>query len=438
MRAVLTNFGSMGDVQPFVALALELQRHGHQPVLALSPAFAEPVRRQGLDFAPIGPDLRTVQNSINQSMISSPSVTGSAADLQGLFGPLAQALPGMFEDLQAASRGADVLIAGRMQPAGRMVHDLTQVPFVSVHVEHSGGTGGGSGGSPAFQEAVRATINPLRTKLGLPPFMNPLVDGNSPQLVLYANSRHVRQAPADWPSHFHLTGYFFLDEEGWTPEPALLAFLDAGEPPVLITFGSMPYEDPEAMTDLFLGAAERTGRRAIIQQGWASLARRTLPPTVFAAGVVPHAWLFPRMACVVHHGGAGTTASAFRAGVPQVVVPHAYDQFVWADIAHQLGCAAPPLPLPQLSSERLAAAISSVLEPPRPREVATALGEKVRAEQGVVKARQLIEALVERVGLAAPVRAATAGDEDSDEDAGGQALRRKALLQRQRARRQDD
>jgi UDP:flavonoid glycosyltransferase YjiC (YdhE family) len=438
MKAILTNFGSTGDIQPFVALALELRRHGHHPVLALSPAFAEHVRRQGLDFAPIGPDLRTVQDSINHSMIASPSVTDSASRLLGLFGPLAEALPRMFEELREVSRGADVLISGRMQPAARMVHDLTQVPFVSIHVEHSGGTEGGSGGSPAFQEAVRATINPLRARLGLPPFPNPLVDGNSPQLVLYANSRHVRQVPAGQPSHFHFTGYFFLEDEAFTPEPALASFLAAGEPPVVMTFGSMPYEDPEAMTDIFLGAAERAGRRAIIQQGWASLARRTLPPTVITAGVVPHSWLFPRAAAVVHHGGAGTTASAFRAGVPQVLVPHAYDQFVWADIAHQLGCAAPPLPLPQLSAQSLGEALRALLASPRARETATTLGERIRAEQGVLKARQLIEALVERVGLSSPARADLSTDDDSAEDGSGQALRRKNLLQKQRARRQDD
>lgn len=429
MRAVLTNFGSTGDVLPFIALAQELRRHGHQPLLALSPSHASLVERHGLEFTPVGPDLRGVQEGINRAMVATPSVTGSSADLLALFGPLAEALPRMFEELRAACRGAEVLISGRMQPAARMVHDLTQVPFVSIHVEHSGGTAGGSGGSPAFQHAVRSVINPLRTRLGLSAFSNPLVEGNSPQLVLYATSRHVRQAPADWPPHFHLTGYLFPEEEAWSPEPALASFLAAGEPPAFITFGSMPWEDPERMAGVLLEAVERAGCRALLQPGQASLARRSLPPTVYVLGAAPHSWLFPRSACVVHHGGAGTTASAFRAGVPQVIVPHAYDQFLWADIAWQLGCAAPPLRLEQLTAERLAESLSTLRASPQVRQAAAALGEKIRAEQGAAQARQLIERLVARVGLSAEALA---------EPLSETAPRRRELLQRRRASAEED
>ncbi|MBN1204895.1 MAG: glycosyltransferase family 1 protein [Myxococcaceae bacterium] len=430
MKAVLTNFGTRGDIQPFLALAVELRRHGHQPLLAMPPAAAGDASRLGLDFVPVGPDLRSAQETINHSMVAAPSVTDSTAQLLSLFGPLAEALPRMFEDLRAACRGAHVLISGRMQPAARMVHDLTQVPFVSVHVEHSGGTAGGSGGSPAFQEAVRATINPLRTRLGLPPFSNPLVEGNSPQLVLFANSRHVRQAPADWPSHYHLTGYFFLEDEAWAPPADLAAFLEAGAPPVVLTFGSMPSEEPEALAALLLESCERAGRRALLQQGPASLAHLPRADSVWLAGALPHSWLFPRAACVVHHGGAGTTASAFRAGVPQVIIPHAYDQFVWADLAWQLGCAAPPLPRAQLSAARLTEALSTALGTPQARQNAAHLGEKVRAEQGVVRARQLIESLVERVGLAP--------ESPSPSEAVDTAPRRKALLQRRRTLHEDE
>ena len=431
MKAVLTNFGTRGDIQPFLALAVELRRHGHQPLLAMPPAAAGDASRLGLDFVPVGPDLRSAQETINHSMVAAPSVTGSTAQLLGLFGPLAEALPRMFEDLQAACRGAHVLISGRMQPAARMVHDLTQVPFVSVHVEHSGGTAGGSGGSPAFQEAVRATINPLRTRLGLPPFSNPLVEGNSPQLVLFANSRHVRQVPADWPPHHHLTGYFFLEEESWTPPADLAAFLDAGEPPVFFTLGSTPTLQPETLVALLLDSCERAGRRALIQQGAAHLGSLRLPPTAWLLqGTIPYGWLFPRVACAVHHGGAGTTAYAFQAGVPQITLPHMYDQFIWADIAHQLGCAAPALSHHQLTAERLYQAMALVLGTPQVRLMSATLGEKIRAEQGVVRARQLIESLVERVGLAP--------ESTSPSEAVDAAPRRKALLQRRRTLHEDE
>jgi len=279
-------------------------------------------------------------------------------------------------------------------------------------------------------------VNPLRIRLGLAPFANPLVDGNSPQLVLFAASRHVRLAPPDWPPHYQLTGYFFLDDaEGWVPPADLVGFLDAGERPVVLTFGSMPASTPSsggprALAALLLEACERAGARALLQGG-AGYPAADVPTSAWLVGAMPHAWLFARAACVVHHGGAGTMAAAFRAGVPQVVVPHAHDQFVWADLAHQLGCAAAPLRRAQLTAERLARTLRSVLDTPAIRERAAALGDKIRAEQGVARARQLIEDLAERVdgsGRAPPQRA----------EAEDLAPRPKRLLQQRRSRSEDE
>src|SRR6185503_2604975 len=166
-------------------------------------------------------------------------------------------------------------------------------------------------------------------------------DANSPQLALYAMSRHVFPPPPDWPAHYQMTGYFFFDDSSYEPYPELLEFLAAGEPPVVITFGSMTHDDPEAITELLLEAVGKVGCRTIIQQGWSGLAKREMPPGVHAAGFVPHAWLFPHASCVVHHGGPGTAAAAFRAGIPSIFVPHTFDQPIWADLAHDLGTVAP-------------------------------------------------------------------------------------------------
>lgn len=432
MRAVLTNFGTLGDVQPFVALAVELKRHGHHPVLAAAPSYAGMAAAHGLDFAPVGPDLRQAQSGITQAMMATPDVLQNAGGMFQLFQPLAEALPRMLEDLRAVCRGADVLISGRVQPAARMVHDLTHVPFVTVLVEHSGS----GGGNPAFQAAVRALVNPLREAHRLPPLENPLVDGLSPQLVLTALSRHVRPPPADLPPHHHTVGYFFLDEPQFTPDAELAAFLEGGEPPVVITFGSMTHEDPAALTDALVEGTVRAGRRALVQHGWSGLGQRPLPPTVRALGQVPHAWLLPRVSCVVHHGGAGTTGAAFRAGVPQVVVPHTYDQFTWGELVQELGCGGPAVPIHELSAERLSGALGTVLTGPDYREAAGRLGEAIRSEHGTVKARGLIEDLVRRVGLSAGTGDGDAADEDSDEDEARQQ-RRRAALKQQRARKQD-
>ena len=164
------------------------------------------------------------------------------------------------------------------------------------------------------QQAVKITaLAPLEDPLG--------ADGASPQLALYAVSKHIFRPPAGWPAQAHLTGYWFFDEQNWQPAPELAAFMQAGTPPVAVSFGSMPSADPEALTDLILQAVAQAGCRAIIQRGGGGLARRSLlPENVCAVDFVPHSWLFPRARCIVHHGGAGTTAAAFRAGVPTVVV----------------------------------------------------------------------------------------------------------------------
>lgn len=428
MRAVLTNFGTTGSVQPYISLAMELKRHQHEPVLALSPYFASRVEQLGLRFSPVGPDMENLQRAINTALLTSAD---SIEQWYSLFAPLLSALPQMFDELRDACRDADVLISGPMQPVSRIIHEMTSLPFVTVQNAQLGG-----GGSLSFQQASASLINPFREQLGLPPLRSlTTMDADSPQLVIYAMSRHVRPPSPDWPPHYHLTGYFFLDEE-WQPPPELDEFIRAGVPPVVISFGSMTHNDPEAMTDLVLEALTQVGCRAVIQHGWSGLARRNLPPNIHATGFVPHVWLFPRASCVVHHGGSGTTASVFRAGVPQVFVPHAWDQPMWAELGEGLGCAGPSIPYTQLNAERLAAALTNTLSDSSYRQAAAELGEKVRAEEGVKKARRLIEELVHKVGLheQAPLVDESLAQSESRQE---RSLRRKQYQQKQRLRKRE-
>ena len=420
MRAVLTNFGSTGSVYPFISMAIELRDHGHQPVVALSPFFSSWVERFGLDFVPVGPDLRKVQYDINEAMLELPDSEGEIRDM---FAPLMVALPQMFEELRDACRGADVLVSGPWQPASRMIHELTGTPFVTIQNSHFGG-----GGTPAFQKASASLINPFRARHGLPPVRNPLTsDANSPQLVLYNMSRHVRPPLPDWPPHYHMPGYLFLDEEGWRPDPSLEYFINAGEPPVVITFGSMTHDDPSALTGLLVEAVRIARCRAIIQQGWSGLAIHA-DPSIFITDFIPHDWLFARSACVVHHGGAGTAASVFRAGVPSVFVPHTFDHPLWAQFAYDLGIAGPPLPFLELDAERLGLAIRATLDSQAMRRSAAELGRKVCAEMGLRKARQLIEELVHRSGMSESHAPPGAIAEEREE----KMLRRREFRQKQR------
>ncbi len=391
LRVVLSNYGSTGSVYPYVALAVALRRHGHRPLLALPPSFADLAARHALPFAPIGPDQRRLQTAINEAMVTMPE---TAAGIESLLAPLADALPAMYGDLRAACTSADLLISGPVQPAGLAVHETIGVPYVSVQNVHYA-----SGGVAPFREALSSVVNGFRTRLGLRPLHDPLLQPNdAAALVLVAMSRHVRARPVSWPSHVHLTGYFFLDET-WTPDASLAAFLASASPPIVVTFGSMTHADADRLTAIVAQATARAGCRAVLQRGWSGLGSRELPPHVHRLEFAPHDWLFPRASLVVHHGGSGTTASVFRAGRPSVFVPHAWDQPIWAQLARDLGCAAPMIPLTELTADRLTTAITDVLATPGYHHAALALGRRIRAERGVETACHLIEQLASQLGL---------------------------------------
>jgi sterol 3beta-glucosyltransferase len=394
MKAVLTNLGTFGDVYHLMILASELERHGHKTLLAVSPAFETQVKRAGFAFAPVGPDIQAALQTIISTRVEMREFFKSVEEIRRFFAPIADALPQMFTDLQAICREAEVLIAGSTQPVARMIHELSGVPYVAVHFAPPGAST-----EPTLQQARLAMTNPVRQQVGLPPLLDATTAFASPQLTLYAMSRHVIPRWATWPAHYHITGFLYSDDPLWKPERPLVEFLAAGEAPILVSFGSMTHADPARLTDLLLEAIRLTGRRAILQQGWSGLAQGALPPHVFLVGFAPHGWLFPHAACVVHHGGTGTMGAVFRAGVPQVLVPHLADQPIWAELAHGLNCAGPGVPYTDLTAERLAQAIQTTVADPKYRQAAAALGEKVRAEQGASKARQLIEDLVGRCGL---------------------------------------
>ncbi|HXM50883.1 MAG TPA: glycosyltransferase [Pyrinomonadaceae bacterium] len=386
MRPVLTNFGTTGDIQPFLALGVEFKQHGHEPVLALSPYFGSRVKDLGLDFVAIGPDLQKVQSEIITAVVTRHI---EVEELRRLFTPLSSALPQMYEELREVCLESDVLVSGPTQAAARIVHETTGIPFASIQLDHYGG-----GGRPAFQQASALLINPFRKKLGLSALRNPLMkDANSAQLTLYAMSRHVIPRPRNWPVHYHMTGYFFLDSKDWRPDDALVGFIDDGEPPFIITLGSTSYENIDALSDLILQAVNRANCRAIVQQGWSGLGlRKALPSNVHVVGYLPHDWLFPRAACVVHHGGVGSAASVFRAGIPSIFITHG--TALRAKFAEELGCAGPSISIWELTAKRLGEAMSQTRDNPAFYHAASVLGEKIQNEHGVKNARNLIEDLV--------------------------------------------
>ncbi len=385
MRAVLTSFGSTGDIQPLMALAVEMRRQGHHPVLALSPNYAGRAAEFCLEFVPVGPELKA--SDIRQVITAQMSAPDAAVQVHHFLDVVMPMMPLIYHQLLPVCEGADILISTPHQIAAHMVHEALGIPYVTIHLSHFGALG-----SQDIRDISAPIINRYRQAENLPPLDDPLTrDAVSPQLALYAVSTHLLRRPNSWPAHHHVTGYFFLEEDHWQPDQALLDFLQAGPPPVVVTFSSVVHEDPALVTETLLRAIEMSGCRAILMRGWSGLGDQQLPPNVLAVGFVSHAWLFEKASCIVHHGGAGTTAAAFRAGKPTVIIPHTLDQPIWAEFARALGTTSAVIPYNQLTAETVASAISAAATNPKYLQAAEKFGRKVAAEHGAQTAVQLIE-----------------------------------------------
>jgi UDP:flavonoid glycosyltransferase YjiC (YdhE family) len=214
--------------------------------------------------------------------------------------------------------------------------------------------------------------------------------------IICAFSKHVVSKPWDWHENVEITGFLFLDgESGWTPPQALVDFLKAGPPPVYIGFGSMVTGKEDEVGQIAFEALRISGQRGIILSGWGGIGKsESSAHNVFVVDSVPHAWLFPQMAAVVHHGGAGTLGAGVRAGVPTIIIPHYADQFFWSNRIYKLGVGPRWIPRTKLTAEKLAQAITKAVTDQTMREKARQLGEAVRAEDGIANAVAAIEKFI--------------------------------------------
>jgi UDP:flavonoid glycosyltransferase YjiC (YdhE family) len=247
---------------------------------------------------------------------------------------------------------------------------------------------------PAVSRARRAILG-----LGPAPWLSMDAGGAHPlrRRTLLGYSRHVVPPPPDWPESYEVTGYWQLNlPVTWSPPADLVAFLERGPAPIYIGFGSMTSRrDAGATSAALITAVQRLGVRAVIASGWGGIQVSDLPPSIYSVTEAQHQWLFPQMAAVVHHGGAGTTGAAFHAGVPQVIVPHMADQPFWGQRVSELGVGPRPIPVGALSADRLAQALQHALSD-AVRRRASAIGAAIGAEQGVEYAVAAIERALQR------------------------------------------
>jgi sterol 3beta-glucosyltransferase len=436
MRITIPTTGSRGDVQPYVALGKGLQNQGHEVCLATHANFDTFVRGHGLDFYALEADGQALQGSDTGDRMIRTGEDWFAflCEFARLRRPL---IASMMENFFHACENADLIFLTNTEfLIGHAVAEKLKVPTVWTALQPVAPTRylvnsifppmadrvPGSGlynlgthlaVSGLLWQLLRPAINDARQKvLGLWPinFLGPLIAYFFPPLCLDGYSSHVVPRPPDWGSHRHVTGYWFLDaQRSWRPPARLQAFLESGPPPVYVGFGSMHNRDADRVTALVVEALTQAGQRGILFAGWNGLGRvANSDQLLLLESSTPHDWLFPRMAAVVHHGGAGTTAAALRAGVPTVVVPFMSDQPFWARRVHELGAGPPPVPRNRLSVRRLSEAICNAVSNPAYREQAAIMGRALRAEDGVGCAVRLVEQHIQELGLKSKPRRAVA------------------------------
>lgn len=403
MKILIPAIGSRGDVQPFVALAQGLMRAGHKATLASHPIMRELTESFGVPFAPIGPDIDLAKEV---AAIRGRSRSAAIALIRAMrFG--LNMVEQSHDDIMALCKPeggykVDMLVVSAQSAAGKNEADKLKLPYVSVTLMPWAITWSDPKRPLLRRMAYGAMdglvglittrpLNRIRKRQGLPPVGK---EGfTSKQLNLIPVSPAVFQANPYWESRHRLVGYWFVDElSAWEPPADLRSFLEDGEPPLVVSLGAMGLDGGQPGTaQLFVSAIELAGHRAIIQ-GWEKILNESsLPPIIFAAGSLPHGWLLPRCAGIVHHGGFGTTAASLRAGIPALIIPHVIDQFYWGQRVHELGAGPKPISRSKLDVEGLAEALTELISNGSLRDTASRLGEQIRSEHGVDEAVSLIE-----------------------------------------------
>jgi vancomycin aglycone glucosyltransferase len=377
MKVLISSIGSRGDVQPLLALALELRSLGSEPSLCVPPNFKDWVESFGLRCFPIGPDVKNV--ALASTKWANPA-KWSAEQLRQL---AASTVRGQFQVLREAARGCDVIVAATaLQAATRSIAELLKIPYVFVatsplvlpetdypvvkigsHAPHwvpsivqrllS------KRNERTFHDSLVATLNEERAKVGLSPVARAQRRRFKERAWLAADPMLAPASAASRRPEVVQTGAWLLPDQSSLPAE-LEQFLANGEPPVYFGFGSM--RGPAQTSRMLIEAARASGLRSIISQGWGNLSLVDSGADCISIGDVNHEKLFARVAAIVHHGGAGTTTAATKSGKPQVIIPHMHDQFYWARRVQKLGVGVSCPPRELLTVAALAAALRKCMQ----------------------------------------------------------------------------
>ncbi|KAL2519836.1 Sterol 3-beta-glucosyltransferase UGT80B1 [Forsythia ovata] len=388
LKIALLVVGTRGDVQPFLAVAKRLQEYDHHVRLATHVNFSGFVKSAGVDFYPLGGDPRVLAGYTARNKGLIPLAPGEiSVQRKQIKSIIESLLPACTEpDVETGeSFRAQAIIANPpayghahvAEALGVPLHIFFTMPWTPTHeFPHPFARVPQSAGywisyilvDLLIWWGIRGYINDFRKKkLKLDPiaYLSTYHGSISHLPTGYMWSPHIVPKPNDWGPLVDVVGYCFLNQQSkHQPPEEFVQWIQKGPEPIYIGFGSMPLEDSKKTTDIILEALKNTGQRGIIDQGWGDLGTHTeIPDNVFLLVDCPHDWLFPQCSAVVHHGGAGTTATGLKAGCPTTIVPFFGDQFFWGDRVNQKGLGPAPIPISQLSIEALSDAIRFMLQP---------------------------------------------------------------------------
>ena len=417
-RIVLSGWGSLGDVHPYMAIALELRARGHRPVIATMEAYREKLDAAGLELAPVRPNIPQPKEQDPELIekIMEPR-SGPQFLMEQIVYP---AIRDAYQDLLAAVEDADLLITHPAAPAGPLVGRKTGMPWISTVLAPLSFFSVYDPPIPPVMQwttKVFSLLGPrflklffnvmkseykakplieFRDDLGLDDYGNPMFDGqHSPTRVLALFSKVFAAPQPDWPPQAEATGFCFYDgsRESVFP-PELLDFLDSGPPPIVFTLGSSAVWIGREFFRESIEAAKQLGQRAVLLVGDERNLPGPLPAGVIAVDYVPYEALLPRASVVVHHGGVGTTAQGLLAGVPTLIVPFAFDQSDNAEHASRLGVSR-TVYRNKYRAARVARELDRLLREPGYAQRAREVSAQLKQENGPARAADLIEQVLD-------------------------------------------
>ncbi len=412
MKISVVAVGTRGDVEPHMALCCGLLKRGHQVKLAAPMDFERQASGLGLNFHPIGVSFRGLYDTKEGAALQACGHR-SFALIKNLK-KLASSIAGqVFSDIRGACGGADAVCYSllgmsayyfakemgipsaitSLQPIGRTSSVFSPLVFSSLRLPRALNRMTHVMVEQVFWQFFRPLMK-AKSKTAVPFWghFNELYRSGSPMLFAYSPS--VVPRPDDYQRNMHVTGFWMLPpDNGWKPPAALADFISSGSPPVCVGFGSMNSKRIGKILDAALRAILETGRRAIILKGWCKqpLGTNDLGSDIFVIDDVPHSWLFPRVSAVVHHGGAGTTAAALRAGVPSIVTPFFFDQWYWAQSLHRKGLGPEPISFDRASPQSLKTALDVVERSVPLKQRLSVMSTQLQFEDGVSNAIAILE-----------------------------------------------